>query len=443
MTTILLLGAGRTAIYLIDYLAIAAAANNWALRVADSLPSNLDRLTETSAHLSKRLLNIEDTESLSIEIQQANLVISLLPAQYHLQVAQICLAHGRHFMSASYASAEFFGLSQQILAKGLSFIKEMGLDPGIDHMSTMHMVNEIAQKGGQVRSYRSYTGGLMWPGLPHNPWGYKFTWNPFYVVTAGRDGATWLEGGKTKRLPYHRLFDSAERLHMENGGDFDAYLNRDSITYKELYGLTQAQTVARYTLRRKGFCQAWAAFVRLGLTGFQHELEIGPGMTYRDLAEMFVPNGNSPVALRWAKALGMDPQGPQMDLLSWTGIFDPIPLPQGRFSPAKLLEILLMDKWTLTTLDKDAIYMAHVVEWSCEGRSWEHRSELAMEGKDPSHTAMALTVGMPLALAAELLLKGQITQPGLLLPTHPQVYSAVLPALEQHGVVFKHYHKEL
>ncbi len=437
MYRILLLGAGRTANYFVDYVLSKGIKNAWHLRVGDFLQTSLELLPVQSEHFSKVLFDVNNETQVEQEVMNADLVVSLLPAQFHYTVAKQCIRFGRHFLSASYVSDEFKAAAEEIKQKGLVFIKETGLDPGLDHMSAMKMLDEIRDQGGQIKRFLSYTGGLMSPDLQNNPWQYKFTWNPMYVVTAGRDGGIYLRRNKIKRIPYHRLFKEIDELEMPGNGVFDAYYNRNSLKYIHEYKLENVETVIRYTLRRKGFCESWAPLVSLGLTDNQFEFNFDKPITNREFLSMFVRKGEGSLEERVVKIIGHDQNSEVFKKLQWFGLFDKTPVKILNDTSAQFLLNIIMPKWALDTDDRDAIYMAHVCYYEQNNQLFKRKSYLAVEGESSEKTAMAKTVGLPLAAATNLVASGKFNQPGLHIPTSVNLYNPILAELQGHGLCFK------
>jgi saccharopine dehydrogenase-like NADP-dependent oxidoreductase len=443
MYRILLLGAGRTAHFFINDIIESAANCNWHLKVGDFLQTSLESLPKNSSHFSKFLFDVKNGQQVEKEVREADLVVSLLPAQFHYTVASKCIQFGSHFLSASYVSDEFKAAAEEIKDKGLIFIKEVGLDPGLDHMSAMQMLDDIRAKGGEIKRFLSYTGGLMSPDLKENPWHYKFTWNPMYVVTAGRDGGIYLRRGKTKRIPYHRLFKEIDELTMPGHGDFDAYYNRDSLKYIKEYKLQNVESVIRYTLRRKGFCEAWAQLVSLGLTDNNFIFNLNEPITNREFLNMFIRRGEGTLEERVEKATGKSQKSEVFNKLKWLGLFDETPIKMLNGTSAQFLEQIIMPKWQMKPGDRDAIYMAHVCYYTLGTQVFKSKSYLAVEGVDTERTAMAKTVGLPLAAAVKQVASGVFTKPGLHIPTSPELYNPILQGLETKGICFYRVEEEV
>ncbi|MFY0672442.1 MAG: saccharopine dehydrogenase NADP-binding domain-containing protein [Bacteroidia bacterium] len=443
MYRILLLGAGRTAHFFVNDILQSAVKNNWHLRVGDFLQTSLESLPSKSEQFSKLLFDVKNEQQVEKEVREADLVVSLLPAQFHYVVASKCIQFGSHFLSASYVSDEFKAAAEEIKDKGLIFIKEVGLDPGLDHMSAMQMLDEIRDKGGEIMRFLSYTGGLMSPDLKGNPWQYKFTWNPMYVVTAGRDGGIYLRRGKTKRIPYHRLFKEIDELAIPDHGDFDAYYNRDSLKYIKEYKLQKVESVIRYTLRRKGFCEAWAQLVSLGLTDNNFIFNLNEPITNREFLNMFIRRGEGTLEERVEKATGKSQESEVFKKLQWLGLFDNVPIKMLNGTSAQFLEQIIMPKWQMDVNDKDAIYMAHVCYYKLNNKVYKRKSYLAVEGLDTEQTAMAKTVGLPLAAAVKQVALGTFNEPGLHIPTAKNLYDPILKSLRKSGIQFYEVEEEV
>lgn len=438
MKRILLLGAGRTAYYLIEYILDECASNNWKLVVADYNIDNLPEQFKNNKHLLAVQLDVNNMEKRCDLIAAANVVISLLPAHLHIVIAKDCLKFNKDLVTASYVSDEMALLDAEAQEKGLLFLNEIGLDPGIDHMSAMQILDNVRKEGGKVERFLSYTGGLMSPKLKNNPWEYKFTWNPEYVVTSGRDGGMYLRNGKIKRIPYHRLYTEIDELEMPNHGFFDAFYNRNSLKYIEQYRLKDVKTVIRYTLRRKGFCQAWQTFVNLGLTDNNFVFELDRKYTNREFLNIFIRKGEGKLEDRLAKAIKIEPDSEVMAKLKWLGVFDNKIIDLQKGTSAAFLQKILEDKWTVEENESDAIYMAHVCYYTLNQQLFKLKSYLAVEGNGPMQTAMAKTVGMPLAIAAVLILEGKIKAKGVKIPVEEKIYGPVLERLSQTGIKFYH-----
>ncbi len=436
MQTILVLGAGRSSSALIDYLLEKAVLHNWRIMVGDVNEELARQRIGDSGRGEGIYFNIEEPGLSARIISLSDVVVSLLPAHLHVRVAQHCLAHKKHLITASYVSQEMKSLHRQALDNDLLFLNECGLDPGIDHMSAMEVIHRIRREGGSITSFESFTGGLIAPDTdPENPWRYKFTWNPRNVVMAGQGTARYLENGKLKFIPYSQLFRRTTPVHVPGYGAFEGYANRDSLQYKEVYGLDNVYTLLRGTLRNRGFCAAWHILVQLGACDDTYMLNC-EGFTHRDFTDLFLPCGENPTEERLAALFGLSLQGSEMQRLRWSGFFsdEPVGLKQG--TPAQITEHILNKRWVLKPDDKDMIVMWHRFRYEKNGQAGELQSSLVVTGTDSVHTAMAKTVGLPMGMAARLLIEGRIKIRGVVIPVQAELYNPILEELKSYGIAF-------
>ncbi|MET4106184.1 saccharopine dehydrogenase C-terminal domain-containing protein [Hymenobacter sp. UYP22] len=439
MTRILLLGAGRSASSLIQYLLLHAPTEGWYLTVADVQPAHLVPVLAAHSEYARAVpFDVHDEARLEELVPQADVVISMLPALFHGAVARACVRHRRHLATASYVSEEIRALDAAAQEAGITLLMECGLDPGLDHMSAMRVLTDIRARGGQLTSFKSYCGGLLAPEAEgDNPWKYKFTWNPRNVVLAGQSTAKFLDKGHLRFIPYQHLFARTETLAVPGFGEFEGYANRDSLSYRAPYGLENIPTMLRGTLRRSGYCAAWHALVRLGLTDDAVHLDNAATLTWRELVEAYLPTGAGNLAARVAAYLGLEPQGSVMQRLEWLELFTARPVGLANATPAQLLEKLLTEKWALQPHDRDMIVMQHQFEYELQGERYGHTSSLVVLGDDAVHTAMAKTVGLPVGMAVRQLAQGHLTQRGVVIPTQPALYEPILAELEQdYGIRF-------
>jgi saccharopine dehydrogenase-like NADP-dependent oxidoreductase len=444
MKNIVILGAGRSATVLIQYALDTALKNGWTVVVADSdLDAAIQKVAGNPAGKAVAL-DALDPERRQDIIRQAGVVVSLLPPHLHTLVARDCLHIGRHLVTASYLTPELKELDQPARQKGLIFMGEMGLDPGIDHMSAMEKIHEIQAMGGRLTGFQSHTGGLIAPESDDNPWHYKFTWNPRNVVLAGQGTAQYLENGQVKYLPYSRLFKRHLKILVEGLGEYEVYANRDSLPYRELYGLQGIPNLLRGTIRASGFCEAWNALAQIGLTDASYSIPHAGEMRYCDWLESYLPaSSEGSLQQRVASMIGLDPGSEPIRKMEWLGLFGEEQIPLQNASPALILENLLLKKWALKPGDKDMIIMQHRFDYELAGKSRRLTSTLVMKGKDESDTAMARLVGLPLGIFAKLVLEGAILAPGVHIPVDKEVYQPVLAELAKYGVTFVEKEEEI
>jgi saccharopine dehydrogenase-like NADP-dependent oxidoreductase len=437
MQKILVLGAGLSSSYLIKYLLQQATEYNWQLTIADvSLEVAVRKINNhPSGHAIE--LNAADNQQRSAHIAQHDLIISMLPAAMHPLVAKDCLLHGKHLVTASYLSDEMNRMDEAAKAAGVLFLNECGLDPGIDHLSAMKIIHDIKAKGGEVISFKSFCGGLVAPEYDDNPWNYKFTWNPRNVVLAGQATARYLEQQTLKFIPPAHIFEQIEPLFTHGYGDFESYANRDSLGYIEPYGITTAHTVLRGTLRKKGYSDAWNLLVKIGLTDDTFTIHHANQLTLRSFVNAFVPGTDiSKLEDRVCSFLNVAPDSEPFGKLKWLGLFEPTAIPFEEATPAQILQWVLQDKWKLNAGELDMIVMKHQIEYTHEGAHYAIESDLVVKGEDEVYTAMAKTVGLPMAIATKHILLGTIQSRGVLMPLTPEFYEPILAELETYGVCF-------
>ena len=437
MKTILILGAGLSSNMLIRYFLEKTKELDIHVRVGDISYATAASKIKGYSNCSALEFDVFNEAQRKDEIKNADLVISMLPARMHPLVARTCVDLAKNMVTASYAGAEIKQLDREAKEKGIIIMNECGVDPGIDHMSDMKMIDSIRNRGLQLIAFESSTGGLVAPGFENNPWQYKFTWNPRNVVLAGKDGARFLHNGKFKYIPYHKLFRRIETINVPELGEFEVYGNRDSLTYRETYGLTNLETMFRGTIRRPGFCEAWDTFVQLGATDDSYVMEDTSKMTYREFINSFMAyRVDIPVEEKLSLYLGIPLNSPMMQRLKWLGIFENTSFDVPGLTPAQALQTILEKKWSLESGDKDMIVMQHQFDYIEDEKRKKIYSTLSYIGTDSYHTAMAATVGLPVAIVSRLILEGKIKLKGVHLPVLKEVYEPVLRELEQHNIRF-------
>jgi len=432
-------GAGRSSGFLIEYLANVARDSNFpAILVVDRAPyAGFQIKEELQSQIDWLVADINDDAFLENCVRNSDIVVSLLPVFMHLNVAKLCLKHTKHLATASYVSDGMRELHLEAEQKGLVFLNEMGLDPGIDHLSSSEMIKEIHQWGGEIESYESYCGGLVNPEseVHPNPWGYKFSWNPRNVVLAGQGGESiWLQDGETRKVQPSELFEHCKLLSIPgtHAVDLDCYPNRDSLSYREIYRLNSVKTLQRGTLRRAGFCEAWQVLVRAGFTS--HE------------------KNNKTLGTNWFEHItGFKTSRDWLKNLDDQGILNPIlseklayldldsAIHQEQESNAEVLERLLMNKWKLEEADCDEVIMYHVIKYRMNERWYRMSSVLKLVGEGNGRTAMAKSVGLTLAMGVELLINNEIAQKGVVVPIFQPWGAKVLDKLKKFGIEFEEF----
>ena len=439
MRNILIVGAGKSSPYLIKYLIEKSLEQDLFLHITDVKIEHLKTYSKNKRCIVSTI-NISDERQREEFILKSDIVISMLPARFHIILAKSCLKLKKNLLTASYVGDEMKRLNKDVIDNNLIFLNEIGLDPGIDHMSAKKIIDNLHNRDYKITSFKSYTGGLISPESDNNSWNYKFTWNPRNVVLAGQGSpAKYIENKKYKYLPYNRLFENTEMINIKDYGDFDVYPNRDSLKYREVYGLEDISTMIRGTIRKVGFPKSWNMLVRLGLTDDSFKISNSQGMSYREFLNCFLPYHKSlTIEDKTKKMLKIDESDYQWMKLNEIDLFSKTKkIPLKNASPAQILEHILKECWRLETHDKDMIVMYHEFKYINKS-SIENKiiSTMGCIGEDSTYTAMAKTVGLPLAIACLLILNKEINLKGIKTPINKEIYDPVLKELENFGIFF-------
>jgi len=431
MSRILVLGAGLVARPLVQYL---LDQPDFQVTVASRTVEKARALIGDRPNGRALAFDIErEPEHLDDLVAQADLAVSMLPYIHHLQVAHACLRHRRHLVTTSYVKDEMRALDGAARQAGVLFLNEIGLDPGIDHMSAMRIIDRVHASGGRVVSFRSYCGGLPAPEANTNPFGYKFSWSPRGVLLAGRNDARYLEDGQVVEVPNRRLFATRHTVPVEGVGDLEAYPNRDSLPYIQLYGIPEARTMYRGTLRYPGWCETWQKFVELGLLDLTEREDLA-GMTYRQLlAHRIGRPETSDLRRDLAVHLNIPADSPILDRFEWLGLLSDDPLPPER-TILDVLAVRMQEKLQYAPGERDMVVLLHDFVAEYPDRRERIRSWLVDFGIPHGDTAMARTVGLPAAIATRLILQGVIRLTGVHIPVLPEIYGPVLAELEDRGI---------
>jgi saccharopine dehydrogenase-like NADP-dependent oxidoreductase len=442
MKTILLLGAGLSSSSLIRYFLDHSEKFDWQLRVCDQDLALVQHKLNGHRRGIALSFNALDPEERKPEIEKADLVISMLPARFHLEVAKDCIALKTNLITPSYVSEEMKALDAEAKAAGIIIMNEIGVDPGIDHMSASKILDEIQTQNAEIHSFKSFCGGLIAPSNDTNPWNYKFTWNPRNVVIAGQGpAAAFIEEKEYKYIPYNRLFQRLETIEIEGYGKFEGYANRNSLSYRPIYQLDNIPTIYRGTLRRPGFSYAWNIFVELGMTEDSYKLENSEHLTPRNFINAFLPFQVGESVEDKFKRLFTKGDDELFHKFKWLGIFDnDAPIGLKNASPAQLLEKILVEKWVLEENDKDMLVMYHDFEYSISGTRHKIISSMVNIGENQVFTAMSNTVGLPVAICGKMILNGKLTLKGVQIPVMKEVYDPILSELENYGITFTEKH---
>jgi len=435
---ILVLGAGLSSSSLIRYLLEKSTEFSWKIKVVDRDIELAKRKIDGHKNGEALSFNAIDSEERKPEITKSDLVISMLPARFHYEVALDCIELKTNLITPSYISPEMRSLDQKAKDAGILIMNEIGVDPGLDHMSAMKIIHAVQKKGGTLTSFKSFCGGLIAPESDDNPWNYKFTWNPRNVVLAGQGGAaSFIQNGEYKYIPYNRLFGRLHYMAVEGFGDFVGYANRDSLSYRETYGLDDIPTIFRGTLRRPGYCEAWNVFIELGMTDDSYQMNIHQSITPRSFVNAFLPYHPTKTVEEKFKEFLREDRINLYERFEWLGIFKDEPLIEiENPTPAEALQQILVQKLSLNDGDKDMLVMIHEFEYELNGEHHKITSHMVNLGEDQVYTSMSNTVGYPAAICAKMILTGQLKTTGVTLPVQPEVYTPILDELESFDIRF-------
>lgn len=440
MRTILVAGAGKSSIYLIHYLLTHAPRNKWKVIVADGDSNAIAEKISESPYAEGAVIDITNASMREPLVQKADLVISLMPPQLHIHLAKDCLKYKKNLITSSYISDEMKAMDKAVKEAGLMFMCEMGLDPGIDHMTANKIIHSIHRIAGSIISFKSYCGGLIAPESDNNPWHYKFSWNPKNIVTAGFGGAKYLAQGSEVDVPYEKMFDNNKKIRIADiNGMLAYYPNRDSLRYLDIYDVPDIKTFMRATLRHPAFCKGWQALVLLGLTA-QNDNVNTQGQTYSSWlrSKSGYTEGGISLQKYIADKLDIKEDDKIMSMLEWLGLFEDFPLKPTMHSSADILLDLLLSKWKMASAEKDMVVMQHEIEYLHKDSKIKLTSSMVIKGENREFSAMAKTVGLPIGVLARMVLNKKIVPPvGVLLPSMPSIYRPVLTELAHHGISFK------
>jgi len=439
MNSILIIGAGRSSGVLINYVLEHAKEKGWFVTVADIDPQRAEQKVNNHPNGRPAWLDVMKANDRRDMISRADIVVSLVPAHLHLEIAHECIRLNKHLITSAYVSKELYRLGDEARDRELMFMGAMGLDPGVDHMSAMRVIEDLKAQGAKINSYKLYSGGLVASENDDNPWHYKLTWNPRNVVLAGQGTAQYLDKGKWKYIPYNRLFQEYQVIDVPGLGEYEAFLNRDTMLYHETYGLKGIPDIIRGTIRHRGFCDAWDALIKIGLTDGDFPI-LGSGtLTYHAMMEAYIPPHLTAgsVKERIAQYIGEESNSPIMRKLEWLGLFrkKKINLPDA--TPALILEKLLRKKWKLNRDEKDMVIIFHDFEYTLKGKKHRRTSTMVLKGDNDQQTAMAKLVGLPMGIFVRLLMEDKINSKGVQIPVMREFYEPVLAELATYGIKFR------
>ncbi|MEI8279742.1 MAG: saccharopine dehydrogenase C-terminal domain-containing protein [Bacteroidota bacterium] len=438
MQTILVAGAGKSSIYLIHYLLSHAPRNKWKIIVADGSAEAILEKIKGNPHGEMAVIDITNATEREPLVMKADIVVSLMPPQLHIHLAKDCLKHRKNLITSSYISEEMKEMDLAVREAGLMFMCEMGLDPGIDHMTANQIIHSIQRVAGSITSFKSYCGGLVAPENDTNPWHYKFSWNPKNVVTAGKDGAQYLQQGKHVHTSYEKMFENNKKIKVDGVGALAYYPNRDSLRYLELYDVPDIKTFIRATLRYPDFCKGWNAIVALGLPDETDVMDTST-LSYAAWISKKTGHTESNISLQAhvAHKLNITTDDKVMSMLSWLGLFNQKIINRKNSTSSEILLDLLLEKWDMGPKEKDMVVMQHEVDYVHKDAKVKLTSTMVIKGENKEFSAMAKTVGLPMGILARMVLNKKINPPkGVLIPNMPLVYRPLLTELAHYGIHF-------
>jgi saccharopine dehydrogenase-like NADP-dependent oxidoreductase len=433
MKKILVLGAGMVSRPMIQYL---LGQPDYHVIMASRTVSKAEQMIDGHPKGEAFSLDVNDDRKVEDFVSKADLVVSLLPYTYHVKIAEMCIKHKKQMVTTSYVSDAMKALDMKAKAAGIVILNECGLDPGIDHMSAMRIIHDVEKKKGRVVGFRSTTGALPSHEANNNPFGYKFSWSPRGVLLASRNAAKWLENGKEISIPGEQLFENYVLQDIKGLGTFENYPNRNSVPYKNIYGLKDATTVYRGTFRMTGWCETIRAIVALGWLS-EEPLKDFAGTTYGDLTRYLIgakPKDNLPVTT--AFYLGLKPYSAIIKRLEWLGLFGNEPIPKDKNNPLDYLNVITLQKMSMGEHERDMVVMHHEFIAEYTSKKEYVTSTLVDYGIPDGDTSVARTVALPAAIAVKMILKKEINITGVHIPVIPEIYNPILDELEEIGIKF-------
>ncbi|HMA83095.1 MAG TPA: saccharopine dehydrogenase C-terminal domain-containing protein [Candidatus Thermoplasmatota archaeon] len=439
MNHVLVLGAGMVSRPLVRYLLdLSGVKVTMASRTVEKAEAIIDNHSDGTAVT----LDVQNDEKLESLVKNADVVVSLLPYTFHVKVAKFCITHKKHLVTTSYVSSEMQALDGNAKQAGILLLNECGLDPGIDHMSAMKIIHDVENQNGYIQHFRSTTGALPSHENNTNPYGYKFSWSPRGVLLASRNPAKWLENGKTVSIPGEKLFENYRLQDVPDVGTFENYPNRDSVQYKDIYGLKKAETVYRGTFRMTGWCETLRSIAKIGWLD-DKEINTSNIKTYADVTAHLLSTNKDTLYKETASMLHLPNYAAVMKRLEWLGLFSDILLPEDKYNPLDYLNVLTLEKMALPEDEKDMIVMHHEFTAVYNDKKEYLTSTLVNYGEPYGDSAVARTVAFPAAIAVKMILNKTIQLTGVHIPIISEIYNPILDELETMNVKFSETKKQL
>jgi len=435
MKKVVVFGAGLVVRAHVRYL----LENGFAVTVASRTVSKAEEIIDGHPNGTPLAYDITtDPEKLAEIIADHDVAVSLLPWQYHPQVARACLDEGKHMVTTSYVKDEMMALDQEAKEKGIILLNEIGVDPGIDHMTAMRVIDRVHAEGGEITTFQSYCGGLPAPEANDNPYGYKFSWSPRGVLLAGLNNAQYKRYGKVVEVPGRELFDHVWKVDVELEGvptELEGYPNRDSMPYQEVYGIHPRDVMFRGTLRNPGWCGSMKQVARLGWLGTD-PMDGLEGQTYADVTARLAGAGDiTDLKNKVATYLEIDADGPEIARMEWLGLLGSDPLP-GPDAPVDILTARMLEKMSYNEGERDMLVLQHTFMAEFPDRREHITSTMIDFGIPGGDSSMNRTVGLPAAVGVRFILEGRFTQPGVIVPVMKEFYEPAIAELERLGIEF-------
>jgi saccharopine dehydrogenase (NADP+, L-glutamate forming) len=430
---VLVLGAGLVAGPLVRYL---LNVKEFAVTVASRTVTKAQALVGDAGNGTALALNVKDEAALEGLIGDHDLSISLLPYVYHPTVARLCVKHGKQMVTTSYVKPEMHALDGAAKDAGVLLLNEIGVDPGIDHMSAMQIIHRIEEDGGTLVSFTSNTGGLPAPEANDNPFGYKFSWAPRGVVMAGKNPARFLKDGQVVDVPGPELFSYHWPCEIAGFGELEVYPNRDSMPYIETYGIPSVTSMFRGTLRYPGWCTTLKAIVDLGLLDDAERDDID-GLAYGEWLAQRIGSDGGNLKEDLARYLGISTDAKPIVDLEWLGLLGNDPIPAADNTDLDVVASRMLSRMRYAPGERDMLVMQHEFIAAYPNRKERTTSTMIDYGIPGGDSSMSRLVGLPAAIAARMVLQGEINLTGVHVPTIPEIYEPVLTELASLGISFE------
>ena len=433
MKKVLILGAGMVVKPIVTYL----LDKGYSVTVATRTKSKADAMIADHPNGTSLAWTVDDEVTLDKLVEEHDISVSLLPYAYHVMVAKLCIKHKKNMVTTSYIQPAMRDLDQQARDAGILVLNEIGLDPGIDHMSAMRIIDNVHNKGGKIDEFYSFCGALVAPEVEKNPFNYKFTWAPKGVVMAGNNDGKYLKHGVEKYVPTEDLFKDVISLDFPKVGRLEVYPNRDSVPYIDVYGIPETNTMMRGTFRYDKWCEVLDVIKTLNLLAYdKFDMK---GMNYKDfIAKTAGIEGEEDIKKAIADKLGVGLEANAIVALEWLGLFSDEDMNREEDSAFEVVSDIMIDKMMISPDERDMVVMQHTFLASYpDGKKEVIKSRMLDFGTLKTDTSIARTVALPAACAVDMILEGEIDITGVHIPVIPEIYNPILDQLETMDIVME------